>query len=255
MKLRSSLRLQQLLFVIGFCVLGIFSKNAWAQQEADITLKSDPQHPFKAKVASVTGTSVMVLDQFGQRGIQIAQIQNIRMAEPPDVRIALTAFQAKDYAKAMAAAKAVADKYKGLPASWAISTSSLIGDIYLEQGDLAKAATAYDDFAKAYPGNTSADLGRARIAVAKKDFDAAKRTAEPLCEQALKKTNVLQAEGQIYGQAFLVMGQVKEAQGDYEGALEEYLRTVTLFYHDPTATALAQERADALRKGRDAFVP
>ncbi len=91
--------------------------------------------------------------------------------------------------------------------------------------------------------------------MARKDFDTAKKTAEPLCEKALKQKNVVEAEGQVYGQAFFVLGQIKEAQGDYQGALEDYLRTVTLFYHDTTATGLAQERADALRKTRDVFVP
>jgi len=40
---------------------------------------------------------------------------------------------------------------------------------------------------------------------------------------------------------------VKEAEGNLPGALEDYLRTVTFFYHDRTAVATAQERADALR--------
>jgi tetratricopeptide (TPR) repeat protein len=149
----------------------------------------------------------------------------------------------------------VVDKFNALPASWAANMNSLIGDIYLEQGDLAKASTAYDDFAKAYPGNGGADLGRARIAVAKKDYDTAKKTAEKLSADALKKVNVSSGESQLYGQAFLVLGQIKEAQGDFQGALEDYLRTVTLFYLNPTATALAQERADALRKAHLAFVP
>ena len=37
-------------------------------------------------------------------------------------------------------------------------------------------------------------------------------------------------------------------RGNFSEALEDYLRTVTLFYHDPAAVSVAQERADALRK-------
>ena len=42
-------------------------------------------------------------------------------------------------------------------------------------------------------------------------------------------------------------GKVKEAAGNLQGALEDYWRTVTLFYYDRVAVASAQERADALR--------
>ena len=43
------------------------------------------------------------------------------------------------------------------------------------------------------------------------------------------------------------MGEIKENEGNLPGALEDYLRTVTLFYYDRVAVAAAQERADALR--------
>jgi tetratricopeptide (TPR) repeat protein len=245
MKLRSSLRLQQLLFTLLLAGLCLFSGNLRAQVDATVIFKSAQQQPLGVKVVNVAGSALMVHDQFGERGIPLAQIQEVRMA----------AFKAKDFKKALTAAHAVVDKFNALPASWAANMNSLIGDIYLEQGDLAKASTAYDDFAKAYPGNGGADLGRARIAVAKKDYDTAKKTAEKLSADALKKVNVSSGESQLYGQAFLVLGQIKEAQGDFQGALEDYLRTVTLFYLNPTATALAQERADALRKAHLAFVP
>jgi hypothetical protein len=52
------------------------------------------------------------------------------------------------------------------------------------------------------------------------------------------------------------MGQVKESEGDLAAALEDYLKTVTLFYYDRTAVASAQEKADALRKANPkVFIP
>jgi len=265
MKLRSPLHFQQLIFLILAFALCLGARSGWAQQDANVFYKVRPDVAAPMKVVGVTGTSLMVKDNFGEHGVPLAQILEIRMAEPAEVKAALQAYQSKDYTKALGLAKSVADKYKGLPATWAATASSLVGDIYLAQGDAAKAQAAYDDFAKAYPkpaGNEPdrgwwqmADLGRARLAVTKKDFETAKKTAEPLAQKALQEKNVTQASGQLYGQAFLVLGQIKEAQGDYQGALEEYLRTVTLFYHDPSATAIAQERADALRKTHAAFVP
>ncbi|MEO8352808.1 MAG: hypothetical protein ABI680_13820 [Chthoniobacteraceae bacterium] len=58
-----------------------------------------------------------------------------------------------------------------------------------------------------------------------------------------------------YSGAFYVMGQVRESENDYAGALEDYLRTVTIFYHDPTALAAAQDRAEALRTEKRVHVP
>ena len=228
-------------------------------------MKVDPQRPVQVKVVGVTGASLMVHEQFGDKGIPLVQIQTVQMPPPPEVGTAVGAFKNKEYAKALAAARVVYDKYKGLPGynprgtqgcrrtgrrRWVRSSAIFIS----HKGTSPKREAAYEDFGKAYPGNGSADLGRARVAVAKKDFDTAKKTAEPLCEQALKQKNVVDAEGQIYGQAFLVLGQIKEAQGDYQGALEDYLRTVTLFYHDhhrdrsrPRAGRCASKDARRLR--------
>jgi hypothetical protein len=91
-------------------------------------------------------------------------------------------------------------------------------------------------------------VGLSRLAVAKKDYATAKQKLEPITDAALKEKIVAPANALAYSQAFLVSGQVKEAEGNLAGALEDYLRTVTLFYHDRTAVASAQERADTLRK-------
>jgi hypothetical protein len=40
---------------------------------------------------------------------------------------------------------------------------------------------------------------------------------------------------------------LKEEEGNLPGALEDYLRTVTLFYHDRSAVTAAQQKADDLR--------
>ena len=83
--------------------------------------------------------------------------------------------------------------------------------------------------------------GLSRLAVAKKDFATAKQKLEPITEAALKEKIINPSNAPAYSQAFLVSGQVKEAEGNLPGALEDYLRTVTLFYHDRTAVASAQD--------------
>ncbi len=255
MKLSFPLPLQQLLFIFFAALLAAPLPSALAQQDAYVFTKAAPQQPVVMKVLGVKGSALMVRGQYGEQGIPLAQIQEVRMAEPPESAAAIEAFKAKDWGKALAQAKAVADRFKGLPAAWAVTATAMIGNIYLEQGDIAKAKAAFDDFARAYPGNGEADLGRARIAVANKEYDAARKTAAPICEKALKDAVVKPQDGPIYSQAFLVMGQVKEAANDFQGALEDYLRTVSLFYYDPAAVSIAQAKADALRKQHAVFVP
>lgn len=248
MKLRSPLCFQQLIFAtIAFALA--------AQASANETILLNTGVQKSVEITGVTGTQVMVKSKFGQEGIPIANIKSIFMAEPPEVKAALAAMEAKDYDKAMVQARTIVSKYRGLPTPWAVSLTALIGDIYLAKGDAAGADAAYNEFAKAYPGNGGADLGRARVAVFKKDYPRARKTAEPICAAALADKNVSPQDSQLYGQAFYVMGEVKSAEGDFNGALEDYLRTVTLFYHDRSAVALAQDRADNLRKEHSAFVP
>ena len=55
---------------------------------------------------------------------------------------------------------------------------------------------------------------------------------------------------------FYLLGQVKESEGDFTAALQNYLRTTALFYADRTAVAQAQEKADALRGAHpEIFIP
>jgi hypothetical protein len=48
---------------------------------------------------------------------------------------------------------------------------------------------------------------------------------------------------------------IKEQSGDLPGALEDYLRTVTIFPEDRVAAAVAQASADSLRREHGTTVP
>jgi tetratricopeptide (TPR) repeat protein len=179
------------------------------------------------------------------------------MPPPPELAQAQSAFAAKDYKRALALATQVADKFKGMPTDWAQLATGMTGDIHVAMNDLAKAEAAYKEFQRLYPGGGSvqADVGIARIAASKKDFATARQKLEPIAAQALKEKIVPRNNAFAFSQAFLVLGQVKEAEGNATGALEDYLRTVTIFHHDPAAVSAAQERAAALRKEQKVAVP
>lgn len=208
------------------------------------------------EVRGVSGRNLQVKVGAGTIGIPLTNIARVQMTPPTGYRKALAAYQKRDLSKALAETRVLADKYRGLPADWAKQLSSLLGDIYVALGKYDDAADAYTSFEEAYPGAGSAQsaAGRARIAVAQQKWDEAKKLLEPLTQQALAEKNQADAPDIAYSQAFNLLGQVKEQTGDLAGALEDYLRTVAIFYHDPAAVAEAQKRADALRQENTALV-
>ncbi len=188
----------------------------------------------------------------GQIGFDLSLIARVDAAPPPAFAAGYAAFQAGGWDKALAALKPIADQYHGLPTEWARQAVGALGDIYLEKNDIARAELAYNEYRRFYPqgaGNgLRGNLAQARLAFAKKDAAAAKQRLEPITKAALKSpTQISSADSAAYGQAFYLMGQLREKDGAYQEALEDYLRTVTVFYQDKTAAAGAQKNADALR--------
>ncbi|MDP9292797.1 MAG: hypothetical protein M3O82_10610 [Verrucomicrobiota bacterium] len=250
MKLRRCFRRQQLLFLALGSALAM---TAHAQDK--ITLKDGRTQDVK--IVGVSASSVQVQVAAGVVGIPLANVAQVSMTPPPEFAAALAAYEAKDFPKALAAAKSVTEKFRGLPASWAQQAASLTGDIYVALNDMAKAEEAYNDFQKSYPGASSVqtDVGLARIAVRKNDFAGAKQKLEPLSAQALQEKNPAKNSALAYGQAFYLLGQIAEAEKEPAVALQNYLRTVAIFPEDRIAAASAQERADAIRGAQPVAVP
>ena len=253
MKLRFRFVRQQLLFLFG-CVAVLI--GAVTMVRADIVTTTDNRRQ-EVKVIGVSGSTLQVQVGAGTLGLPLASIKEVQMAAPPELAQAQQAFAAKDYKRALSLITQLTEKYKGMPAEWAQLATGMLGDLYVALNELPKAEVAYKEFQRLYPGGGSlqADVGMARIAASKKDFATARQKLEPITAQALKEKNVSRLHAYAYSQAFLVLGQVKESEGNAPGALEDYLRTVTIFHHDPAAVSAAQERADALRKDHKVTVP
>jgi outer membrane protein assembly factor BamD (BamD/ComL family) len=253
MKLRSPFLPQQLLFQLVLTLFLLVGSAVFAQDT--VIMRTGAQQQFK--VLGVTGSNVMVKTQFGEQGLPLVQVKEVRLAAvPPQYNASLAAFQAKDYNKALGILQPLMSKWRGLPAPWAEQATAMLGDVHVELGDLAKAEAAYKQFQQLYPGSALADIGIAAMEVNKKDYAAATKRLDPVTTKALEEKNVPYEKALAYSKAFYLSGQAKEAEGNLAGALEDYLRTVTLFYHDRASVALAQEKADALRKAnKDLIVP
>ena len=249
MTLRAPAELRQMIFAI----VAILAFAAPSHAQHTLKIKNNPQ-ALTGTILGADGKVVQFQTPAGSVGYPIANVESITMPAPAELGAAQQAFQAKDYEKALQAAKGVAEKFKGLPTEWARLASSMVASLYGNMGQTDKAEAAWNDFEKAYPGagGLQAKVGRAQIAAAKKDFLTAKDSLAPIVEEALKQKNVPRENAFAYSQAFYVMGLVNENEGKLQDALENYLRTITIFYHDPSARAAAQDRAEALRaKNKD----
>lgn len=253
MTLRSPFKPQQLLFLAL-----VFAGLTLPVRAQDIVQLQDGT-VINGKILGMSGTAVNIQDAKGTVGRPLSQIRAIQMAAPKQWNDALKSITEHN---SDAALKSLAElaAFKGLPVQWAQQMTATFGDIYIEKGDLDKAEAAYKDFQRLYPAAAQAggpaDIGLARLAVAKKDFATAKQKIEPVTAKAMEDKNPANAAAYGYSQAFLVQGEIKEAEGDFAGALENYLRTVGIFYQDRAAVAAAQEKADALRKAHpEIFIP
>jgi hypothetical protein len=256
MKLRFRFPRLQLLSLLGCSLL--LCGGAFGQA----TVKMRTGATQTGTILGVTSAGVEI--QFGNNkaALPLNLIAEVQMPAPPELAAAQKAYGARDYPAALAALRKVTDKFKGLPTDWAQLATSMLGDIQVAMNDLPKAEAAYKDFQRLYPGGGSmqAEVGIARVAASRKEYAAAKQKLQPIADTALKEKYVPRNNAFAYSQAFLVLGQIKEAEGDAAGALEDYLRTVTLFYHDPASVAAAQSRADAIRaearqKQQALFIP
>ena len=229
-------------------LLWLFSLGTGAQAQDRLYLKDGRTQDVK--VLSANGVTVQIQVGGGSIGIPLSTVTSVTVAAPPEFAPARAACEAQQFAKALPALKALAEKYKGLPVDWARQAASMVGDIHVAQGNLKEAEAAYKDYQKLYPGagSVQTDVGMARIAVARKNYDEAREKLDPIAEAALKGKTPPAGLGAAYSQTFLLLGQIAEAQQQPAVALEHYLRTVTLYPEDHTAVVAAQERADSLRK-------
>ena len=212
-------------------------------------------HVQEGKVTGMSGNSVMVnltstSGAPGQIGFDLGLLSRVEAAPPANFAAGNAAYAAGDWNKALAVFKPITEQFRALPTDWARQAFSVLGDIYIEKNDVVRAEAAYNDFRKLYPGGNSLrfSVGQARIAVARANDAAARQLLDPVVNAALQNpTGVSRMDAAAYGQAFYLLGQLQEKAGKPAEALEEYLRTVTLFSEDPATTAHAQQRADALR--------
>jgi tetratricopeptide (TPR) repeat protein len=191
-----------------------------------------------------------------ETAIPLDQITAVRMDPPEKFLEALEAWQAADTTRTLSLLKPLIENYRGLPAPWMERASALLGTVLVESGDTDAAAAAFAEFQETYPqAQGLAELGLARLALARGDTDDARTRIEPIVETA--RTTLLpdSTKSSEFAQALHLMGQILEQDGALSDALEHYMLVTTVFYQDAAVATKARERADTLANEKNSKVP
>lgn len=218
---------------------------------------AQPQSLVGVSIVGVRGGMVTIKNAQAEFATNLNQIQEVRKAAPTEFTQAQRFIEAGELDKALPLMRSVSDRFKGLPIQWAIDATSTLGNIYISLGKLPEAEMAFNDFQQSYPaaGGAATGIGKARLAAERGKFAEARAIAAPLVVDALTKKNVSRAESQVFGQAFFVLGKVAEGEGKLPEAMENYCRTVAIFYQERSVVKEAQKRIDDLRTNKRITTP
>ncbi len=210
------------------------------------------QTPQEGRITGIQGDAILFTVPNGRTSVPLAQVVRVEAVAPPSYATGMVAYHSGNYDQALADLRPVGEGFRGLPLDWAQQTLAALGSIYLEKNDVAKAEAAFNDYRRYYPnapGNKlQLGVAQARIAFAKNNASQARQALDTITQAALKApAETTPGDGAAYGQAFYLLARLQERENNLQGALENYLRVVTLFYQDAALAVRAQKGADDLR--------
>ncbi len=222
---------------------------------ADVIVLKNGQRR-EGEIVGVTGNNVSIRIGPAQSTVPLADVASVEMVVPAAFTTASQSMQEGNAARALVEIRPVIDQYRGLPLTWARQAFAIQADALVELNQLDEAQRVFEAFEAAYPdGDPLASISSARLDIARGDFDSAREKLAPVVSEASAVLLAEPSRSAQLGRAFLLMGQVREEAGEYPAAIEDYLRTVTIFYADAAAVAEARTRADALIAQKNVIAP
>lgn len=234
----------QLLMIATLALAG--SLTCLHSEDKDMVVLKDGQHRSSTILSLDKGQLKFKVGPV-QTSMPMAQIASVTMDPPADFTKALELWKTGDAPKTLETLKPLVDKFLGLPTPWAERAAALLGDVYLTLDRVPDAEAAFKAVQTAYPNSAAlSNIGLARLALAKNDYATARGKLVPIVQEAAGVKVAPADKSAMYGQAFYLMGQIRESEGTLPEALQDYLTTVTLFHEDEAVAAKARERADIL---------
>jgi tetratricopeptide (TPR) repeat protein len=202
----------------------------------------------EGRITGVSGGSVnLTLPNGGSISLLLAQVAKVEMAAPKELAEARGA----EPAKVLLLVEPLLARFKGLPVDWYVEAMGLAADAHAAQNRGEKAQAIYEEMARLYPKSAyalKAKVGQAKNALRQGRKDEAAQLLAPLIAEADKKLAPSPQDSAFYGEAYLVLGEIREAQENFPAALESYLTAATIFHHNPEVVKAARQRAAKLRE-------
>jgi tetratricopeptide (TPR) repeat protein len=180
----------------------------------------------------------------------ISDIQSVIMDPPPE----FLATKGQPPAQVVAALAPLVKSYAGLPADWVVDAMGALADAYTTLNQDDQASAIYAQINQLYPNSPYTNLavaGQAKVQLAQGHADQALATIQPVIDAANKTVAPSAPDARAYASAFLVYGQILEAQNKAPEALEAYLTVKTMFYQNQTLV----DQSDQLVKNLEAHNP
>jgi hypothetical protein len=216
---------------------------------ADDTLTQKNGTVISGHIVGVENGEVTVMSKTPNGGVakvpyQLSDIQSVQMTPPPEVAAA----KGQPPAAVIASLAPIVKEYAGLPADWVLDAMGRLADAYSDSSQDAAANQIYAQIAQLYPGSSYTDIavaGQAKLLLKQGKPDQALSTIQPVIDAANKNVAPSPTEGRAFASAFLVYGQILEAQKKFPEALEAYLTVETMFYQPELVGLVAQSEAQA----------
>jgi tetratricopeptide (TPR) repeat protein len=198
------------------------------------------------QITGVSGGQVTINLASGKSVVYLSDIQTVTMTPPA----AFTELKEASPATVIATLEPLTKQYAGLPANWVLDAMGKLADAYDAEGQAQKSSAIYAQINQLYPNSPfqkMAVIGTAKIDIQQGKIDDALNAVKPLVDQANQNLAPSAPEGRLYAGAFLVYGQVLQAQKQYPQALEAYLTVETMFYQNPALVDQADQFVQKLR--------
>lgn len=190
-----------------------------------------------------TGVTLKFSDGSGSTTIQRANIERVEITPPEEAfKAAQKAWDGGKMAEVASILAPIYTRYRGLPQNWIETISVRLGQAYVAEKDWIKAGALFDSFVKFHPNSESLDVirsGQAQALYGQNKLAEAAVILEQLVADREKDVLLSEEQSRALGRACVILGRCHAGAKKNQEALEAFLKTVVLYYHDSGAVAEA----------------
>ena len=206
---------------------------------------------ISGQITGVSDGQVMVTSKTSNGGearvpYQISDIKSVIMAPPAE----LAQVKGQPPATVVAKLAPLVKAYAGLPTDWVLDAMGQLAEAYSDLKQDDQASAIYAQINQLYPGSAYTNIataGQARLLLTQGKTGEALAALQPVIDAADKTVSPSASDARAYAGAFIVYGEILEAQKKYPEALEAFLTVKTVFYQNQALVDQSDQLVKNLR--------